>query len=117
MAYVRDANRGNYIFELSSNYFRMMSGGYSYRIEGDWLYNLNRGYQCRVEGNYIRSTSRGYILELVGNMIRSVRSGYIAEIVSGNYIRSLDNSRRYYIEGYISKMELMMIIAVLFGDC
>ena len=64
--------------------------------------------------NFIKDLYGNYLFEISGNNINEVFGGFYASL-SGNYITLFDSSRQYETTESLSKNQILIIAALLFG--
>ena len=97
---------GNRIVDMRDNTY--------YRIEGNMVMEEGSGPAFEIRGNQIRSAFGSYLYEISGSNINKVFGGFYASI-SGNYITIHDLSNKYEMTGSLSKTQLLVVAALLFG--
>ena len=97
---------GNRIIDMRDNTY--------YRIEGNMVMEEGSGPAFEIRGNQIRSAFGSYLYEISGSNINKVFGGFYASI-SGNYITIHDLSNKYETTGSLSKTQLLVVAALLFG--
>ena len=85
-----------------------------YRIEGNVVNQEGCGIRYEIRGNQIRDAFGGYLYELSGSNINKVYGGFYASI-SGNYITLFDLSQKYEMTDSLSKKQILVAAALLFG--
>ena len=98
---------GNRILDMRSNTY--------YRIEGNMVNQEGYGPVFEIRDNQIRSAFGGYLYELSGSNINKVYGGFYASI-SGNYISLYDLSMKYEMTDSLSKKQILVVAALLFGS-
>ncbi|MCR5079710.1 MAG: hypothetical protein K6B65_07330 [Bacilli bacterium] len=91
----------------------MRSNAY-YRIEGNMVYEEGGGPRFEIRGSQIRDAFGGYTYELSGSNINKVFGGFYASI-SGNCITLFDSSEKYEISDSLSRNQILVLAALLFG--
>ena len=97
---------GNRIVDMRTNTY--------YRIEGNVVNQEGYGIRYEIRGNQIRDAFGGYLYELSGSNINKVYGGFYASI-SGNYITLFDLSQKYEMTDSLSKKQILVAAALLFG--
>lgn len=98
---------GNRILDMRSNTY--------YRIEGNMVNQEGSGPVFEIRNNQIKSAFGGYLFELSGSNINKVYGGFYASI-SGNYISLYDLSMKYEVTDSLSKKQILVVAALLFGS-
>ena len=98
---------GNRIIDMRSNTY--------YRIENNIVNQDGYGIRYEINGNQIRDAFGGYLYEISGSNINKVFGGFYASI-SGNYLTLFDLSKKYEMTDSLSKKQLLVVAALLFGN-
>lgn len=85
-----------------------------YRLENNILMQEGYGPVYEIRGNQIKNAFGGYLYELSGSNINKVCGGFYASI-SGNYITLYDASIKYEMTDSLSKRQILVVAALLFG--
>ena len=85
-----------------------------YRIENNMVMQDGYGPIFEIRGNQIKDAFGGYLYELSGNNINKVFGGFYASI-SGNYITLYDLSIKYETTDSLSRRQILVVAALLFG--
>lgn len=85
-----------------------------YRIENNMVMQDGYGPVFEIRGNQIKDAFGGYLYELSGSNINKVFGGFYASI-SGNYITLYDSSIKYEMTDSLSKRQILVVAALLFG--
>ncbi len=85
-----------------------------YRIENNMVMLEGSGPSFEIRGNQIRSAFGSYLYELSGSNINKVFGGFYAS-VSGNYITLYDLSQKFEMTDSLSKKQILVVAALLFG--
>lgn len=97
---------GNRIVDMRTNTY--------YRIENNMVMQEGYGPVFEIRGNQIKDAFGGYLYEISGSNINRVFGGYYASI-SGNYITIFDLSKKYEMTDSLSKHQILVVAALLFG--
>ena len=97
---------GNRILDMRNNTY--------YRIENNTINQEGYGIRYEINGNQIRDAFGPYLYEISGSNINKVFGGFYASI-SGNYITLYDASKKYEMTDSLSKKQLLVVAALLFG--
>lgn len=98
---------GNRILDMRNNTY--------YRIENNIVNQDGYGIRYEINGNQIRDAFGGYLFEISGSNIKKIFGGFYASI-SGNYITLFDSSKKYEMTDSLSKKQLLVVAALLFGN-
>lgn len=98
---------GNRILDMRNNTY--------YRIEKNIVNQDGYGIRYEINGNQIRDAFGGYLFEISGSNINKIFGGFYASI-SGNYITLFDSSKKYEMTESLSKKQLLVVAALLFGN-
>ena len=85
-----------------------------YRIENNMVMQDGYGPIFEIRGNQIKDAFGSYLYELSGNNINKVFGGFYASI-SGNYITLYDLSIKYETTDSLSRRQILVVAALLFG--
>ncbi len=113
-SYVKRIGYGPILRVEGSRIVDMRSNTY-YRIEGNSVMQDGYGIRYEIRGNQIRDAFGGYLYEINGSNINKVFGGFYASI-SGNYITLYDLSEKYEMTDSLSKKQLLVVSALLFGN-
>lgn len=97
---------GNRIVDMRSNTY--------YRIEENVVMQDGAGIRYEIRGNQIKDAFGSYLYEISGSNINKVFGGFYASI-SGNYITVYDLSSKYEMTDSLSKKQILVVAALLFG--
>ena len=86
-----------------------------YRIENNNVMQDGYGIRFEIRGNQIRDAFGSYLYELSGSNINKVFGGFYASI-SGNYFTIYDLSMKYEMTDSLSKKQILVVAALLFGN-
>ena len=86
-----------------------------YRIENNVVNQEGYGIRYEINGNKIRDAFGSYLYEISGSNINKVFGGFYASI-SGNYLTLFDSSKKYEMTDSLSKKQLLIVAALLFGN-
>ena len=111
--YVKLVGYGPLIRVEGSRIIDMRTNTY-YRIENNFVYEDGSGLRYEIRGNQIKDCFGSYLYELSGSNINKVFGGFFASI-SGNYITLYDLSQKYEMTDSLSKKQLLVVVALLFG--
>ena len=98
---------GNRILDMRNNTY--------YRIENNIVNQEGYGIRYEINGNQIRDAFGGYLYEISGSNINKVFGGFYASI-SGSYLTLFDSSKKYEMTDTLSKKQLLVVAALLFGN-
>lgn len=85
-----------------------------YRLENNMVMQEGYGPVFEIRGNQIKDAFGGYLYEISGSNINKVFGGFYASI-SGNYITLYDLSTKYEMTDSLSKRQILVVAALLFG--
>ena len=111
--YVKQVGYGP-ILRVEGNRILDMRTSTYYRIENHVVMQEGSGLIFEIRGNQIKNAFGGYLYEISGSNINKVFGGFYASI-SGNYITLYDLSVKYEMTDSLSKKQLLVIAALLFG--
>lgn len=114
-AYVRQMGYGP-VLEISGGRIRDMHNNRYYRLEDNYVYAEGSGLSYEIVGDRIKTLFGNYLFEISGNNINKVFGGYFAS-VNGNLITTHDQTGRYEVSGSLDSRTLLVIAALLFGEC
>lgn len=86
-----------------------------YRIENNVVNQEGYGIRYEINGNKIRDAFGSYLYEISGSNINKVFGGFYASI-SGNYLTLYDSSKKFEMTDSLSKKQLLIVAALLFGN-
>ena len=113
-AYVRLVGHGPVLRVTGARILDMRSNTY-YRIQDNMVYQDGSGPVFEISGNKIRSAFGGYLYEISGSNVNKIVGGFFASI-SGNMITKYDASERYELSDRLNTKQLLVVIALLFGQ-
>ena len=111
--YVKRVGYGPVLRIEGSRVLDMRSNTY-YRIEDNTVMQEGYGIRYEIRGSQIKDAFGGYQYELSGSNINKVFGGFYASI-SGNYITLYDLSEKYEMTDSLSKKQILVACALLFG--
>ena len=98
---------GNRILDMRNNTY--------YRIENNIVNQEGYGIRYEIHGDKIRDAFGAYLYEISGSNINKVFGGFYASI-SGNYLTLFDLSKKYEMTDSLSRKQLLLVAALLFGN-
>ncbi len=111
--YVKQVGYGPLLRIEESRFIDMRTNTY-YRIENNMVMQDGYGPVFEIRGNQIKDAFGGYLYELSGSNINKTFGGFYASI-SGNYITLYDLSIKYETTDCLSKRQILVVAALLFG--
>lgn len=111
--YVKQVGYGPLLRINGDRILDMLTNTY-YRIEGNLVKQEGYGPVLEIRGNQIKEAFGNYLYEISGNNINKVFGGFYAS-VSGNYITTYDLSLKYEMTDSLSKRQILVVAAMLFG--
>ena len=112
-AYVKEVGYGPLLRVEGNRIIDMRTNTY-YRIENNMVMQDGYGPVFEIRVNQIKDAFGGYLYEISGSNINRVFGGYYASI-SGNYITLFDLSKKYEMTDSLSKRQILVVAALLFG--
>ena len=127
-SYRRSYSSSNYSY--STIYVKEIGYGPVLRIDGSRILDMRNNVYYHVENNIVIQDGYGPVFEIRGNQIKDVYGSYLFEIsgnninkvfggfyasISGNYITLFDSSRKYETTESLSRNQILIIAALLFG--
>ena len=118
------------IYSYSTVYVKKVGYGPLLRIEGSRIIDMRTNTYYRIENNFVMQDGYGVCYEIRGNQIKDAFGGYLYEIsgsninkvfggfyasISGNYITIYDLSDKYEMTDSLSKRQILVVAALLFG--
>ena len=113
-AYVKQVGYGPVLRIEGPRIIDMRNNTY-YRIEDNFVMQDGYGVRYEIRGNQIKDAFGGYLFEVSGSNINKVFGGFYASI-SGNYITLYDLSEKYEMTDLLSKKQILVAAALLFGN-
>ena len=111
--YVKEIGYGPVLRIDGSRILDMRNNVY-YHIENNIVIQDGYGPAFEIRGNQIKDVYGSYLFEISGNNINKVFGGFYASI-SGNYITLFDSSRKYETTESLSRNQILIVAALLFG--
>lgn len=111
--YVKEIGYGPVLRIDGSRILDMRNNAY-YHVENNIVIQDGYGPTFEIRGNQIKDVYGSYLFEISGNNINKVFGGFYAS-VSGNYITLFDSSRKYETTESLSRNQILIIAALLFG--
>lgn len=111
--YVKEIGYGPVLRIDGSRILDMRNNAY-YHIENNIVIQDGYGPTFEIRGNQIKDVYGSYLFEISGNNINKVFGGFYAS-VSGNYITLFDSSRKFEATESLSRNQILIIAALLFG--
>lgn len=117
-------------YSVSTIYVKQVSYGPLLRIEGSRIVDMRTNTYYRIENNMVMQDGYGPVFEIRGNQIKDAFGGYLYELsgsninktfggfyasISGNYITLYDSSMKYETTDSLSKRQILVVVALLFG--
>lgn len=117
-------------YSVSTIYVKQVGYGPLLRIEGSRIVDMRTNTYYRIENNMVMQDGYGPVFEIRGNQIKDAFGGYLYEIsgsninktfggfyasISGNYITLYDLSIKYETTDCLSKRQILVVAALLFG--
>ena len=127
-SYTRSYSSSSYSY--STIYVKEIGYGPVLRIDGSRILDMRNNVYYHVENNIVIQDGYGPTFEIRGNQIKDVYGSYLFEIsenninkvfggfyasISGNYITLFDSSRKYETTESLSRNQILIIAALLFG--
>ena len=103
------------VLRVEGNRILDMRNGTYYRIENNVVMQEGYGIRYEIRGNQIKDAFGSYLYEYSGSNINKVYGGFYAS-VSGNYITIYDLSQKYETTETLSKKQMLVVAALLFGN-
>lgn len=113
-AYVKQVGYGPVLRIEGPRIIDMRSNTY-YRIDDNFVMQDGYGTRYEIRGNQIKDAFGGYLFEVSGSNINKVFGGFYASI-SWNYITLYDLSEKYEMTDSLSKKQILVAAALLFGN-
>lgn len=111
--YVKEIGYGPVLRIDGSRILDMRNNVY-YHVENNIVIQDGYGLAFEIRGNQIKDVYGSYLFEISGNNINKVFGGFYAS-VSGNYITLFDSSRKFETTESLSRNQILIIAALLFG--
>lgn len=111
--YVKEIGYGPVLRIDGSRILDMRNNVY-YHVENNIVIQDGYGPAFEIRGNQIKDVYGSYLFEISGNNINKVFGGCYAS-VSGNYITLFDSSRKFEATESLSRNQILIIAALLFG--
>ena len=111
--YVKQIGYGPLLRIYGGRFLDMRTNTY-YRLEDNMVMQDGGGPVFEIRGNQIKDAFGSYLYEVSGNNINKVFGGFYASI-DGNYITLYDLSVKYEMSDSLSKRQVLVVAALLFG--
>ena len=111
--YVKEIGYGP-VLRIDGGRILDMRNNVYYHIENNIVIQDGYGPTFEIRGNQIKDVYGSYLFEISGNNINKVFGGFYAS-VSGNYITLFDSSKKFEVTESLSRNQILIIAALLFG--
>ena len=113
-AYINKVGYGP-VLRVSEERFLDMRTNTYYRIQGNIVYQDGSGPVYEINSNRIKLAFGSYLYEISGGNVNKVFGGFFASI-SGNSITKYDASEKYEMSSPLNRQQLLVVVALLFGQ-
>lgn len=111
--YVKEIGYGP-VLRIDGSHILDMRNNVYYHVENNIVIQDGYGPEFEIRGNQTKDVYGSYLFEISGNNINKVFDGFY-DSISGNYITLFDSSRKFETTESLSRNQILIIAALLFG--